>query len=130
MAGDIREIDMTKVTNLNGKKIRLVGDDGKGYWIEKEDFASVVGGLIEGTHNAYTLQPYSEQLIATGTGIYYLSEPANSSLSLLVVINYSYYYTLGENYDMTFRVESGSKLYATNNHDTPLNIKVRRLASR
>lgn len=46
MAGDIREIDMTKVTNLNGKKIRLVGDDGKGYWIEKEDFASVVGGLI------------------------------------------------------------------------------------
>lgn len=45
MAGDIREIDMTKVTNLNGKKIRLVGDDGKGYWIEKEDFASVVGEL-------------------------------------------------------------------------------------
>ena len=89
-----------------------------------------MGGLIEGTHNAYTLQPYSEQLIATGTGIYYLSEPANSSLSLLVIINYSYYYTLGEHYDMTFRVESGSKLYVTNNHDTPLNIKVRRLASR
>lgn len=89
-----------------------------------------MGGLIEGTHNAYTLQPYSEQLIATGTGVYYLSEPANSSLSLLVVVNYSYYYTLGEHYDMTFRVESGSKLYATNNHGTPLSIKVRRLASR
>ncbi len=44
--GDIREIDMTKATNLDGKKIRLVGDDGKGYWIEKEDLAAVVGGLF------------------------------------------------------------------------------------
>lgn len=44
--GDIREIDMTKATNLDGKKIRLVGDDGKGYWIEKEDLAAVVGGLL------------------------------------------------------------------------------------
>ena len=41
--GDIREIDMTKATNLDGKKIRLVGDDGKGYWIEKEDLAAVSG---------------------------------------------------------------------------------------
>mgnify|MGYP000693606359 CR=1 FL=1 len=46
MAGDLREIDMTKATNMDGKKIRLVGDDGKGYWMEKEDLASVVGGLI------------------------------------------------------------------------------------
>ena len=37
---------MTKATNLDGKKIRLVGDDGKGYWIEKEDLAAVVGGLL------------------------------------------------------------------------------------
>ena len=58
MAGDIREIDMTKVTNLNGKKIRLVGDDGKGYWIEKEDFASVVGGLLpDATFNMSGLMP-------------------------------------------------------------------------
>lgn len=46
MAGDLREIDMTKATNMDGKKIRLVGDDGKGYWMEKEDLASVVGGLL------------------------------------------------------------------------------------
>ena len=45
--GDIREIDMTKATNLDGKKIRLVGDDGKGYWIEKEDLAAVVGELLK-----------------------------------------------------------------------------------
>lgn len=46
MAGDLREIDMTKATNMDGKKIRLVGDDGKGYWMEKEDLASVVGELF------------------------------------------------------------------------------------
>lgn len=45
MAGDIREIDMTKATSLDGKKVRLVGDDGKGYWMEKDTFISVVGGL-------------------------------------------------------------------------------------
>ena len=44
--GDIREIDMTKATDANGKKIRLVGDDGKGYWMEFSDLAAVVGGLI------------------------------------------------------------------------------------
>ena len=46
MAGDIREIDMTKATSLDGKKVRLVGDDGKGYWMEKDTFISVVGELI------------------------------------------------------------------------------------
>lgn len=44
--GDIREIDMTKATDANGKKIRLVGDDGKGYWMEFSDLAAVVGELI------------------------------------------------------------------------------------
>ena len=47
MAGDIREIDMPKATDMNNKKIRLVGDDGQGYWMEKEDLAKVVGGLLE-----------------------------------------------------------------------------------
>ena len=46
MAGDIREIDMPKATDMNNKKIRLVGDDGQGYWMEKEDLAKVVGGLL------------------------------------------------------------------------------------
>ena len=43
---DIREIDMAKATNAEGKKIRLVGDDGKGYWMEFSDLAAVVGGLL------------------------------------------------------------------------------------
>lgn len=54
MAGDIREIDMTKATSLDGKKVRLVGDDGKGYWMDKDTFISVVGGLI----NSQKLYPY------------------------------------------------------------------------
>ena len=45
--GDIQEIDMTKATDADGKKIRLVGDDGKGYWMEFSDLAAVVGGLLE-----------------------------------------------------------------------------------
>lgn len=44
--GDIREIDMTKATDADGKKIRLVGDDGKGYWMEFSDLAAV-GGRTE-----------------------------------------------------------------------------------
>ena len=40
---DIREIDMPQATNADGKKIRLVGDDGKGYWMNFDDLAAVVG---------------------------------------------------------------------------------------
>lgn len=43
---DLQEINMTKATDMNNKKVRLVGDDGKGYWMEKEDLAKVVGGLL------------------------------------------------------------------------------------
>lgn len=53
MAGDIREIDMTKATSLDGKKVRLVGDDGKGYWMEKDTFISVVGDI-----NNISTQPW------------------------------------------------------------------------
>ena len=42
---DIREIDMPQAKDANGKKIRLVGDDGKGYWMNFDDLAAVVGAL-------------------------------------------------------------------------------------
>ncbi len=43
---DIREIDMPQAKDANGKKIRLVGDDGKGYWMNFDDLAAVVGGRL------------------------------------------------------------------------------------
>ena len=43
---DIREIDMPQAKDANGKKIRLVGDDGKGYWMNFDDLAAVVGALL------------------------------------------------------------------------------------
>lgn len=58
---DLQEINMTKATDMNNKKVRLVGDDGKGYWMEKEDLAQVVGGLLNTpitkitlAHSSYT----------------------------------------------------------------------------
>ena len=92
--GDIREIDMTKVTNLDGKKIRLVGDDGKGYWIEKEDLAAVVGGLINPATDSNAYGDLNNVLIP---GIYCFSNmsnvgnsPANINIvATLIVSSYS-----------------------------------------
>lgn len=58
--GDIREIDMTKATDADGKKIRLVGDDGKGYWMEFSDLAAVVGGLLKLANENGTIGTYGE----------------------------------------------------------------------
>lgn len=62
---DLQEIDMTKATDMNNKKVRLVGDDGKGYWMEKEDLAKVVGGLIgTATDSKNGLLPKTNNIIS------------------------------------------------------------------
>lgn len=67
--GDIREIDMTKATDANGKKIRLVGDDGKGYWMEFSDLAAVVGGLLDYASVKSKKSTVDEKFTITNRGV-------------------------------------------------------------
>ena len=96
--GDIREIDMTKATNLDGKKIRLVGDDGKGYWIEKEDLAAVVGELI---HNnmlldigGHDIDDYTENITIgiAGSGVSFVNDPFSASSGTRYFISLPFQY--------------------------------------
>ena len=90
--GDIREIDMTKATNLDGKKIRLVGDDGKGYWIEKEDLAAVVGGLLSVEGHSFqsvgiTIEPSGEYELPFHAGLLLITNHSGSTKSAAAVLS-------------------------------------------
>lgn len=97
--GDIREIDMTKATDANGKKIRLVGDDGKGYWMEFSDLAAVVGGLIDLSGKAiietkiflWSDDEVDNAVISGIYGIHNMSRYTHLSYSLMLVLTFSGY---------------------------------------
>lgn len=75
--------------------------------------AKVLGELIGNTYSSFTLAKGEETLIATGTGVYYISNSYLDSVSSLVVINYDDPFILGEkDYRIKYRVQE-SKLYAT-----------------
>ena len=71
-----------------------------------------MGGLLSNTYNSFTLKNGVEEKIASGTGVYYISNKYLDSVSALIVINYDSFYILGDDYRVGFRVES-SELYAT-----------------
>lgn len=72
-----------------------------------------LGGLIGNTYSSFTLAKGEETLIATGTGVYYISNTYLDSVSSLIVINYDDPFILGEkDYRIKYRVQE-SKLYAT-----------------
>ena len=73
---------------------------------------AIVGGLLSNTYNSFTLKNGVEEKIASGTGVYYISNKYLDSVSALIVINYDSFYMLGDDYRVGFRVES-SELYAT-----------------
>ena len=81
-------------------------------WQKNNDF-SELGGLIGNTYSSFTLAKGEETLIATGTGVYYISNTYLDSVSSLIVINYDDPFILGEkDYRIKYRVQE-SKLYAT-----------------
>ena len=99
-------------TLANVKTFLAVMKDGTIQQMSKEDLASVVGGLLSNTYNSFTLKNGVEEKIASGTGVYYISNKYLDSVSVLIVINYDSFYILGDDYRVGFRVES-SELYAT-----------------
>jgi hypothetical protein len=81
--------------------------------IDKSNLATLLGGLIGNTYSSFTLAKGEETLIATGTGVYYISNTYLDSVSSLIVINYDDPFILGEkDYRIKYRVQE-SKLYAT-----------------
>ena len=78
-----------------------------------------MGGLLKNTYNSFTLEKGVEKNIASGTGVYYVSNAYLDSVSALVVVDYDNAFVLGDEYQVEYRVES-SVLYATakiSNHD-------------
>lgn len=81
--------------------------------VTKQQLATILGELIGNTYSSFTLAKGEETLIATGTGVYYISNSYLDSVSSLVVINYDDPFILGEkDYRIKYRVQE-SKLYAT-----------------
>lgn len=73
-------------------------------------------------YNSFTLYPNVETKIASGTGVYYISNDSRDAVSFISVINYSKVFLLGDNFGITFKVLH-SELYATSQEE--LNIRVR-----
>ena len=86
---------------------------GEAFLLHKFALKSELGGLIGNTYSSFTLAKGEETLIATGTGVYYISNTYLDSVSSLIVINYDDPFILGEkDYRIKYRVQE-SKLYAT-----------------
>ena len=71
-----------------------------------------VSGLLQNTYSSFSLETGTEQMIASGIGVYYISDSYFDSVSNLVVIDYDSAYMVGNDYRIEYRVES-AKLYAT-----------------
>lgn len=113
MAGDIREIDMAKATNLDGKKVRLVGDDGKGYWMEKDTFISVVGELIGQagfstnglmTSDCYK-KSYVQQWYTSGYPMFKVFGTLKDTIILRITLNYKNVYFVLFNTDSSVAIK-------------------------
>lgn len=77
--------------------------------------------------NTYSLKTGTKTNIASGTGLYYISQPNSDSLSCLIVTDYDNTYIVGNKKNVEFTVNS-STLYATNNDEQAITITVRKLA--
>lgn len=85
-----------------------------------------MGGLLQNTYSSFSLETGTEQMIASGIGVYYVSNSHFDSVSNLVVMDYDSAYVVGNDYRVEYRVE-GAKLYATAKHDNQ-DIRIRKIA--
>ena len=85
-----------------------------------------VGGLLKNTYSSFSLETGTEQMIASGIGVYYVSNTYFDSVSNLVVMDYDSAYVLGDDYRVEFRVEE-AKLYATAKNGNQ-DIRIRKIA--
>ena len=89
-----------------------------------------MGGLLNKIYSAFTLKKGVKTEIASGTGIYYVSQPYLDSVSCLVIIDYDNAYVYGNKKDIDFEVTT-SKLFATHNgSESSFDIRIRTISKR
>lgn len=117
--------ELTTLSDISG--FVAIDNEGKAIgMMSKEQVASVVGELLKNTYSSFSLETGTEQMIASGIGVYYVSDSYFDSISILVVMDYDSAYLLGNDYRVEFRVEE-AKLYATAKHKNQ-DIRIRKIA--
>lgn len=93
--------------------------------IDKNNLATLLGGLLQNAYDSYSLKESIETEIGVGLGVYYITQPNLASLSCIVIINYDNYQVLGMKGNLSFSV-SLSKLTVVSKVGN-IDIKVRKI---